>query len=119
MRTLSFEEIKREMRNENLDELEKNLDYINNKAVTFVAKKIEFRIKYQYIDAEAKPEKGFRAKGFFFIAPKKLKGSEVTFLKRYIYSKWAMELYVFSGGRICYLKNSEAGWRTLLCDDED
>ena len=107
------------MRNENLDELEKNLDYINNKAVTFVARKIEFRIKYQYIDAEAKPEKGFRAKRFFFIAPKKLKGSEVTFLKRYIYSKWAMELHVFSGGRICYLKNSEAGWRTLLCDDED
>ena len=77
------------------------------------------KIKNQYIDAEAKPEKGFRGKGFFFIAPKKLKGSEVTFLKRYIYSKWTMELYVFSGGRICYLKNSEAGWRTLLCDDED
>ena len=119
MYKFTFEEFKEAMRISDVDELRVNLDYMHNEAVTLVARKIECRIKYQYINAEAKPDKAFIPKGFFFIAPKKLKGSEVSFLKKYIYNQWLMELHVFRGGRICYIKKSESGWLSLLCDDED
>lgn len=118
MHVFNFEEFKESMRISDGDELKESLSYRNNAAVTLVARKIECRIQYQYIDAEANPGRGFKPKGFFFIAPKKLKGSEVSFLKKYIYDQWLMKLHVWKG-RICYIEKSETGWLSLLCDDED